>query len=399
MTAVFVPRETYEGETRVATTPEVVQKLVKEGLDVAVETGAGTASSFTDEAFREAGARVFSASEAASAWSEADAVLVVRPPEPSAAASMKRGAVLVGLLAPYKNAELARVLADRGVTSLAMELVPRISRAQSMDALSSQASIAGYKAVVLAATHLGRYFPLLMTAAGTIPPARVVVMGAGVAGLQAIATAKRLGAVVEVSDIRPAVKEQVESLGGKFIELPMEESGEGEGGYAKEMGEDFLRRQREIVTRHLANANVAITTALIPGRPAPKLISGEMLSRMRNGAVVVDLAIEQGGNCEASRADVVVHEAGVTNLAPSNLAATMAEDASTLYARNVHALLQLRRPAAKDGDGGEGEGGAEGLVKRLVVDTEDEVIAGSLLTHDGRVVHGPTAESLQEVTS
>jgi NAD(P) transhydrogenase subunit alpha len=399
MTAVFVPRETYEGETRVATTPEVVQKLVKEGLDVAVETGAGTASSFTDEAFREAGARVFSASEAASAWSEADAVLVVRPPEPSAAASMKRGAVLVGLLAPYKNAELARDLAERGVTSLAMELVPRISRAQSMDALSSQASIAGYKAVVLAATHLGRYFPLLMTAAGTIPPARVVVMGAGVAGLQAIATAKRLGAVVEVSDIRPAVKEQVESLGGKFIELPMEESGEGEGGYAKEMGEDFLRRQREIVTRHLANANVAITTALIPGRPAPKLISGEMLSRMRNGAVVVDLAIEQGGNCEASRADEVVHEDGVTILAPSNLAATMAEDASTLYARNVHALLQLLLPAAKDGDGGEGEGGAEGLVKRLVVDTEDEVIAGSLLTHDGRVVHGPTAESLQEVTS
>jgi NAD(P) transhydrogenase subunit alpha len=395
MTAVFVPRETYEGETRVATTPEVVQKLVKEGLDVAVETGAGTASSFTDEAFREAGARVFSASEAASAWSEADAVLVVRPPEPSAAASMKRGAVLVGLLAPYKNAELARDLAERGVTSLAMELVPRISRAQSMDALSSQASIAGYKAVVLAATHLGRYFPLLMTAAGTIPPARVVVMGAGVAGLQAIATAKRLGAVVEVSDIRPAVKEQVESLGGKFIELPMEESGEGEGGYAKEMGEDFLRRQREIVTRHLANANVAITTALIPGRPAPKLISGEMLSRMRNGAVVVDLAIEQGGNCEASRADEVVHEDGVTILAPSNLAATMAEDASTLYARNVHALLQLLLPAAKDGDGGEGEGGA----KRLVVDTEDEVIAGSLLTHDGRVVHGPTAESLQEVTS
>jgi NAD(P) transhydrogenase subunit alpha len=238
-----------------------------------------------------------------------------------------------------------------------------------------------------------------MTAAGTIPPARVVVMGAGVAGLQAIATAKRLGAVVEVSDIRPAVKEQVESLGGKFIELPMEESGEGEGGYAKEMGEDFLRRQREIVTRHLANANVAITTALIPGRPAPKLISGEMLSRMRNGAVVVDLAIEQGGNCEASRADEVVHEDGVTILAPSNLAATMAEDASTLYARNVHALLQLLLPAAKDGDGGEGEGGAEGLVKRLVVDTEDEVIAGSLLTHDGRVVHGPTAESLQEVTS
>jgi H+-translocating NAD(P) transhydrogenase subunit alpha len=393
MTAVFVPRETHEGETRVATTPEVVQKLVKEGLDVAVEAGAGAASSFSDAAFREAGARVFTAAEAAAAWGEADAVLTVRPPELSAAASMKRGAVLVGLLAPYKNAELARAVAERGVSSLAMELVPRISRAQSMDALSSQASIAGYKAVILAAAHLGRYFPLLMTAAGTIPPARVVVMGAGVAGLQAIATAKRLGAVVEVSDIRPAVKEQVESLGGKFIALPMEESGEGAGGYAREMGEDFLRRQREIVTRHLSNAHVAVTTALVPGRPAPKLISREMLARMRTGAVVVDLAIEQGGNCEASRADEVVREGGVTVLAPSNLAASMAEDASTLYARNVHALLQLLLPRAKKGE--EATAPAPGLV----IDTEDEVIAGSLLTHDGRVVHGPTADSLQEVTS
>ena len=389
MTAVFVPKETYEGETRVAATPETVQKLVKARLEVAVAAGAGGASSFSDDAYREAGARIVPAGETAAAWGAADAVLVVRPPAAAAAASMKPGAVLVGLLAPYKSAELARALAERGVTSLAMELVPRISRAQSMDALSSQASIAGYKAVILGAAHLGRYFPLLMTAAGTIPPARVVVMGAGVAGLQAIATAKRLGAVVEVSDIRPAVKEQVESLGGKFIELPMEESGEGQGGYAKEMGEDFLRRQREIVTRHLANANVAVTTALVPGRPAPKLITRDMLAAMRPGAVVVDLAIEQGGNCELSRADETVRHEGVTILAPSNLAATMAEDASTLYARNVYALLQLLLPKAE-------EDGAEG---RLAVDTEDEVIAGSLLTHDGRVVHGPTAESLQEVTS
>lgn len=381
MSAVFVPKETHEGETRVAATPETVQKMTKEGLDVAVESGAGALSSFSDAAYEKAGGTVLAGADARGAWSAADAILVVRAPAAERGTTMKAGALLVGLLAPYKNPELAQALGERRVTSLAMELVPRISRAQSMDALSSQASIAGYKAVILAAHHLGRYFPLLMTAAGTIPPSRVVVMGAGVAGLQAIATAKRLGAIVEVSDIRPAVQEQVESLGGRFIELPMEESGEGAGGYAKEMGEDFLRRQREIVTKHLSQANVAITTALVPGKPAPRLISKEMVEAMRPGAVIVDLAIEQGGNCELSRADEEVHHAGVTVLAPSNLAATMAEDASTLYARNVHSLLQL---LLKEG--------------ALVVSAEDEVIAGSLLTHEGRIVHEQTAQALQEVT-
>jgi NAD(P) transhydrogenase subunit alpha len=381
MTTVFVPKETHEGETRVAATPETVQKMVKEGFELAVEAGAGALSSFSDAAYEKAGARLVPAAEAGAAWGSAGAVLVVRAPDAGHAAAMSEGAVLIGLLAPYKNAELGRALAARGVSSLAMELVPRISRAQSMDALSSQASIAGYKAVLVAATHLGRYFPLLMTAAGTIPPSRVVIMGAGVAGLQAIATAKRLGAIVEVSDVRPAVKEQIESLGGRFIELPMEASGEGAGGYAKEMGEEFLRRQREIVTQHLSHANVAITTALIPGKPAPRLITREMVEAMRPGAVIVDLAIEQGGNCELSRADEEVHHDGVTILAPSNLAATLAEDASTLYARNVHALLQL---LMKEG--------------ALAVDTEDEVIAGSLLTHGGEIVHEPTAQSLQEVT-
>lgn len=381
MTTVFVPKETREGETRVAATPETVQKMVKEGYEVAVETAAGALSSFSDAAYEKAGARVVPAAEAGAVWGSADAVLVVRAADPARAATMREGSILIGLLAPYRNAELARTLADRKVSSLSMELVPRISRAQSMDALSSQASIAGYKAVLVAAAHLGRYFPLLMTAAGTIPPSRVVIMGAGVAGLQAIATAKRLGAIVEVSDIRPAVKEQVESLGGKFIELPMEESGEGAGGYAKEMGEEFLRRQREIVTRHLSHANVAVTTALVPGKPAPRLITREMVEAMRPGAVIVDLAIEQGGNCELSRANEEVRHGGVTILAPSNLAATMAEDASTLYARNVHALLELLE---KEGD--------------LVIDTEDEVIAGSLLTHGGEIVHEPTAQSLQEVT-
>lgn len=382
MTAVLVPRETLAGETRVAATPETVGKMVKGGLEVSVEAGAGAASAFSDAAYEAAGARVVPAAEADAAWASADAVLAVRPPDPEKARHLRSGALLVGLLAPYKSADLVRALADRGASSLAMELVPRISRAQSMDALSSQASIAGYKAVLLAAHHLGRYFPLLMTAAGTIPPSRVVVMGAGVAGLQAVATAKRLGAVVEVSDIRPEVKEQVESLGGKFIELPMQESGAGAGGYAKEMGEEFLRRQREIVTEHLAKANVAITTALVPGKPAPRLITADMVAAMRRGAVIVDLAIEQGGNCELSRADETVKEGGVTILAPSNLAATLAEDASTLYARNVLALLQL---VTKDG--------------AIALDLEDEVVAGSLLTHGGRIVHEPTAQSLQEVTT
>ena len=287
--------------------------------------------------------------------------------------------VLIGFLAPYSNLDMVRTLAGGGVTSLALELVPRVTRAQPMDALSSQASIAGYKAVLLAAWRLPKYLPLLMTAAGTIKPARVVVMGAGVAGLQAIATARRLGAVVEVSDIRAAVKEQVESLGGKFIELPQAESGEGQGGYAREMGEDFLRRQREIVQRHLAAADAVITTALVPGRPAPRLVTAEMVHAMRPGAVIVDLAVEQGGNCELSRADAEVVENGVLILGPSNLPAAMPHDASLLYARNLLSLLQL----VVDKEG------------KVAPSLDDEIVAGSLLTHGGKVLHQATAEQLQ----
>jgi H+-translocating NAD(P) transhydrogenase subunit alpha len=259
-----------------------------------------------------------------------------------------------------------------------MELLPRITRAQPMDALSSQASIAGYKAVLLAAGALPSHFPLLMTAAGTIKPAKVVVMGAGVAGLQAVATAKRLGAVVEVSDVRPAVKEQVESLGGRFIELPMEESGEGTGGYAKEMSEEFLRRQREIVARHVAAADVVITTAQIPGKRAPVLVTTEVVARMRPGSVIVDLAVESGGNCELSQADTLVEHHGVRILGPSNLAADMPRDASIVYARNLLALLL---EVVKDG--------------AITLDLDNEVIQGALLTHDGEVRHAPTAELLQ----
>jgi NAD(P) transhydrogenase subunit alpha len=319
------------------------------------------------------------AADAAAALATADVVLRINAPSPEQAGQMKEGALLIALVSPLDNLDAVSRLADGKVSTLAMELVPRISRAQSMDALSSQASIAGYKAVLLAAYRLGKYFPLLMTAAGTITPARVVVMGAGVAGLQAVATAKRLGAVVEVSDIRPVVKEQVESLGGKFIELPeQEESGEGKGGYAKQMSDDFLRRQREIVTRHVANANVVICTALVPGRKAPTLLTQEMVEGMRSGSVIIDLAVAQGGNCVLSAKDQEVDHGGVLILGPSNLPAETPIDASSLYARNVWALLELSL----------GEGGS------LRLDLEDEIIDGALLTHGGDVRHGATREAL-----
>jgi NAD(P) transhydrogenase subunit alpha len=382
MVKVFIPRERRPQETRVAATPETVKRMVKLGLEVTVEQGAGEASLFSGAAYETAGARL--ATNPAEAWETADVVLKVTPPGAfeglpgHEAEGLKPGAVLIGFLAPHRNLDMVRLLAAGNVTSFALELVPRVTRAQTMDALSSQASIGGYKAVLLAAWRLPKYLPLLMTAAGTIKPARVVVMGAGVAGLQAIATAKRLGAVVEVSDVRPAVKEQVESLGGRFIELPAAESGEGQGGYAREMGEDFLRRQREIVQRHLAAADAVITTALVPGRPAPRLVTAEMIRAMRPGSVIVDLAVEQGGNVELSQADREVVENGVLILGPSNLPAAMPHDASLLYARNVFALLQILLD--KEGN--------------LAPDLTDEVVAGTLLTHGGAVVHKPTAERL-----
>jgi len=383
MVKVFIPRERRPGETRVAATPETVRRMAKLGLEVTVERGAGASALFHDADYEAAGARL--AADPAEPWETADVVLKVTPPgvfeglPGHEAEGLKPGAVLIGFLAPHRNLDMVRILAGGNVTSFALELVPRVTRAQPMDALSSQASIAGYKAVLLAAWRLPKYFPLLMTAAGTIKPARVVVMGAGVAGLQAIATAKRLGAVVEVSDVRPAVKEQVESLGGRFIELPQAESGEGQGGYAREMGEDFLRRQREIVQRHLAAADAVITTALVPGRPAPRLVSAEMVRAMRPGSVIVDLAVEQGGNVELSQPDREVVENGVVILGPSNLAAAMPHDASLLYARNAFALLQILLD--KEGN--------------LAPDLADEVVAGTLLTHAGAVVHKPTAERLE----
>ncbi|HEX5661333.1 MAG TPA: Re/Si-specific NAD(P)(+) transhydrogenase subunit alpha [Polyangiales bacterium] len=387
MLKVFVPKERRAGETRVAFTPDTVKKLVKEKVDVLVEAGAGLAASHLDKTYEAAGAKIVTDMPGVKdAWATSDIVLKVTEAAENPdlgkheADALKPGAILVGLMSPHRNVDMVKRLLTNKVSTLALELVPRITRAQSMDVLSSQANIAGYKAVLLAAANLPKYFPLLMTAAGTIQPARVVIMGAGVAGLQAIATAKRLGAVVEVSDIRPAVKEQVQSLGGKFIELPNLESGEGQGGYAKEMSAEFIAKQQEILSARIAQADVVITTALIPGRPAPKLVTAAMVERMKPGSVIIDLAVEQGGNCELSELNKTVIKHGVKIIGESNLAASLATDASTLFARNVLSLLML---FAKGGE--------------LKLDLNDEVIKGTLLTHDGEIIHGPTKDAISKL--
>ena len=384
MAKVFVPKERADGETRVAASPETVKRLVKEGFELVVETDAGRRASFSDAHYEAAGATVVSGADIKSAWGSADVVMKVAPTGENEsvggheADAMKEGAILIGFANAHKELVSVAKLRDRKVSALSMELVPRISRAQSMDALSSQASIGGYKAVLVAAAKLDKYFPLLMTAAGTIQPSRVVIMGAGVAGLQAIATARRLGAIVEVSDIRPAVKEQVESLGGKFIDFPMDESGEGEGGYAKELTPEQLAAQQKVVREKVVAADVVITTALVPGRPAPKLITADMVEEMREGAVIVDMAVIAGGNCELSQLGQDVVEHGVTIVGHPNLPATLPLDASLMYARNVQTLLLLF------GKGGE-----------LALDLEDEIIDGALLTHDGSVRHAPTQKALE----
>lgn len=377
MVLVLIAKER-EPEPRVSATPETVKQMVGRGLDVEVERGAGSGSFISDAAFEAAGAKLV---DPGARWSEADLVLRVRGPEgpdDPGVRQLKSGAGLVAFITPHKHLELVKFLAESKVSCLAMELVPRITRAQKMDALSSQANIAGYKAVLMAAARLPKYFPLLMTAAGTVKPARVVVMGAGVAGLSAIATARRLGAVVEASDIRPAAKEQVMSLGAKFIEPPaLEGGGEGEGGYAKEVGADYLKRQQVVVAEHCAQADVVITTALVPGRPAPVLLTKATVEKMRPGSIVVDLAVEAGGNCELSEAGVDVSHNGVTILGESNIPGTMPGDASLLYARNVYALVDH---LVKD--------------KALVYDLEDEVTQGTLLTHQGEVIHAATRDLL-----
>ena len=370
---IGVPAETRPGETRVAATPETVKKLAGGGKHVLlVQSGAGTAAAVPDADFQAAGATIVSS--AADVYGQADIVLKVRGPEAAELAGLRRGSILIGLLNPYDGAGI-EALARTGVAGFAMEWLPRITRAQAMDVLSSQANIAGYKAVMIAANEYGRFMPMLMTAAGTVKAARVLVMGAGVAGLQAIATAKRLGAVIEAFDVRPAVKEQVESLGAKFVEVPMsdEEKKQAEtaGGYAREMSDDYKRRQAELVHERAKIADIVITTALIPGRPAPVLIRAETVQAMKPGAVIVDLAVEQGGNCPLSERDRIVVKHGVRIVGLTNLPALVAADASGLYARNLLNFMNL----LVDPKTGE-----------LKLDREDEIIAGALVCIDGQVV-------------
>ncbi|MFQ5580999.1 MAG: Re/Si-specific NAD(P)(+) transhydrogenase subunit alpha [Mariprofundaceae bacterium] len=362
---IAVSAETYEHEARVAATPETVKKLTAAGCDVVVQQGAGIASMFADADYEAAGATL--ADGFAKTCAGADLVLKVRAPSKSELSDLKKGITVVGLFSPFTN-PLLEEYSKRGLTCFSLEMIPRISRAQSMDVLSSQANIAGYKAVLLALEHYSRFMPMLMTAAGTVQPARVLVMGAGVAGLQAIATARRLGAMVEVFDVRAAAKEQVESLGAKFIEVPADEDAEDAGGYAKEMSEDYKRRQAELIAQRAAAADIIITTALIPGKPAPELISEDMVKAMKPGSVIVDLAVEMGGNCPLSELDKVVVRHGVTLVGVGNIPSTMATDASSLFARNVFNFISL----LLDKETGD-----------LIINTEDEIVEGSLLCRDG----------------
>jgi proton-translocating NAD(P)+ transhydrogenase subunit alpha len=357
---IGVPKETAAGERRVALVPALVTKLTESGIDVVVEAGAGEAASFTDEAFREAGA------ELGDPWA-AEVVAKVRKPSDQELVRLREGQVLIGFLQPLTDQEGIERLASRGVIAFAMESIPRITRAQPMDALSSQATVSGYKAVVLAADRLPRFLPMLMTAAGTVTPAKVLVIGAGVAGLQAIATARRLGAVVSGFDVRPVVKEQVESLGAKFLELGVVGE-ETEGGYARELSEEEQRRQQGELEARIGDFDVVVTTALIPGRPAPRLIPRSAIESMRPGSVIVDLAAEAGGNAELTQPDEEVSHDGVTLLGPTNLPSSMPYHASQLYARNVSALVQHLAP--------EGE---------LKLDFEDEITAGACVTRKEEV--------------
>jgi H+-translocating NAD(P) transhydrogenase subunit alpha len=380
---IAVAKEIEVCERRVSLIPDIVAKLVKQGLEIYVESGAGEKAFFTDADYEAAGAKIIS--DSATLWGEADILLKVSPPQEredgrSEIDLLKPGSVLISFLNPLGNPEIAQKLAQRQITALSMELIPRTTRAQSMDALSSQASLAGYKTVLLAAAALPKYFPMLTTAAGTIAPAKVFIMGAGVAGLQAIATARRLGAVVEAFDIRPAVKEEVQSLGAKFVEVKLEEETVAAGGYAKEISEDSKKRTQELVATHVKNSDVVITTAQVPGRKAPILVTEEMVKAMKPGSVIVDLAAEQGGNCActAPGKDIVYH--GVTIIGPINLPSSMPVHASQLYSKNITALMQL---LIKD--------------KALQVNFADDIVDAACVTYGGEIRNQRVKDALQAV--
>ncbi len=379
---IAILKERRAQETRVAASPESVKKLVGLGIEVAVEKGAGTGAAFVDAAYKDAGAEI--AGDAATALKGAALVLKVRGPEAKEIGDLPKGCLLAAILDPYRSLEEMKALAEAGVTAFAMDFMPRITRAQSMDVLSSQANLAGYKAVVDAAAEFGRAFPLMMTAAGKVAPAQVLVMGAGVAGLQAIATAKRLGALVSATDVRPAAKEQVESLGGKFVAVEDEEfkQAESAGGYAKEMSDAYKQKQAQLIAETIKKMDVVITTALIPGRPAPCLVTTEMVKSMKPGSVVVDLAIDNGGNVEASEAGKVAVKHGVKIVAYNNLPGRLASDTSMLYANNLFNFVALLYDKE---------------TKDLAVDWDDEIVKGTLIAKDGKIVH-PALEKLEPVT-
>jgi NAD(P) transhydrogenase subunit alpha len=377
-----VPKEIIPGETRVALIPDTIAQLVKKGVEVMVQSEAGLAASFLDEAYEKAGATIVP--DAASLYSQSDMICKVQRPVMNDAlgkheiALMKPGTVLLTFFQPLVNHEIVQRLADGKITSFSMDAIPRTTRAQSMDALSSMSTIAGYKSVLIAANSMGRFFPLLMTAAGTVPPARVFVLGAGVAGLMAISTARRLGAVVEAFDVRPAVKEQVESLGAKFVEMPIEEKTETAGGYATQLSEDAHKREVEMLHKHVKDSDVVITTALIPGKPAPVLVTEDMVRDMKPGSVIVDLAAENGGNCELTEpgGDIVKHNVRIVG--PLNVPASMAVHASQLYSKNMLNLLTLM---LKEG--------------QFVLDLEDDIVAGTVITHNGEIVHEGVKAAMQ----
>jgi NAD(P) transhydrogenase subunit alpha len=375
MVVIFVPKESAAGETRVAAIPETVKGMQKLSLTVQVERGAGLAAGFQDADYEEAGATIVDAGSRSSA----DIVLGIQIPTPDLCTQQKAGSLLICTLTPGNALDSIKALRDAKVTAIGLEFMPRITRAQKMDILSSQASCGGYQAVLLAAVHLPQMFPLMMTAAGTITPAKVLVLGAGVAGLQAISIAKKLGAVVEANDIRPAVKEQVESLGGKFVDTGSPPDAETSGGYAKEAGEEFLKNQREILTKHISASDVLITTALVPGKKAPVLVTEDMRKAMAPGSVIIDMAAGQGGNVAGSKSGETVVVDGVTIVGETNLPAQVASDSSRMYARNVIAFL---------GEFIDKEG-------TMTFDVEGEILGAVSIVHDGAVRHEPTAKALE----
>ncbi len=372
---IVVPKETKFKENRVALTPAVVQDLVKKGFEVIVESGAGMNSFFSDDAYKTAGATT--QSDKNKLYAEADVILKVNAPLPEEISTMKKEAIFISFMWAGTNPDLISACEKAGVTAFSMDAVPRISRAQKMDALSSQANLAGYKSVLMAANQIGKIFPMMTTAAGTIKPSKVVIFGAGVAGLQAIATAKRLGAVVEVTDIRPETKEQVQSLGGKFIEVKGDASIKIEGGYVKGVSEEFLKNQQELVAKHVKEADIVITTALIPGRKAPVLVTDDMIKSMRFGSVIVDMAVEQGGNVVGSELNKTIEKHGVTIIGEGNIPSLLPMNASDLYAKNIQTLLLHLAES-----------------KGFKWEMEEEITKGSLIVHKGQAVH-PSVKKLQ----